>query len=237
MFLRRTFVVTAFVAAAAFSSLAPGQPPPSSPAAAAPAVTAPLQDPVTVAVADGIPLASVAKAVRAALAGRGWTVADEKPRYLEAVIDKPGQYVVRIGVAYDASRVAIRYVTSQGLARDPAGRAIGPAYNRWVRGLARDIKANLGGPAANSRSAAAPAPQAANAGAPPPPPVAGATVRIRPGAAIRGRPATAAAGTPAQGPVVMLKAPIENAEGRWWYVASGGRSGWVQEKDLRASVR
>lgn len=69
----------------------------------------------------------------------------------------------------------------------------------------------------------------------PPPPVAavGSTAKLNPGAQMRGQPKSeAAAVDTAPEPLVILKAQVANAEGKWWYVSTEKGGGWVKEGEF-----
>jgi hypothetical protein len=83
------------------------------------------------------------------------------------------------------------------------------------------------------------APQPAQAvAAPPPTPefTAGATAVLRSGGVVRMRPLPTAEPLVVTAPTVKLQSKTRNAAGEWWFVAAGGKSGWVLAGDLQAAA-
>lgn len=103
----------------------------------------PIDDPVRVPVEGSATEGQVGRAVRAALTRRGWTAGHEKPGYVEGTLSKGEEYVVKIGLSYDARSVTIRYLHSDGLDYDKQERTIHRGYNKWMRMLAKEIGINL----------------------------------------------------------------------------------------------
>lgn len=80
-----------------------------------------------------------------------------------------------------------------------------------------------------------PAPPPATVAPPAPTFSVGQHVALAQGAALRRQPkADAEPVGEASLTRVTLKAPLANADGRWWYVTAEGTSGWVREADLRS---
>jgi hypothetical protein len=92
------------------------------------------------------------------------------------------------------------------------------------------------GPVAPPPAPAISPPPAAPAPVPPATPGTlekGATARLKPGGMVRTRPRPE--GDPVDldpAPAVTLGLRLSNENGSWWYVSSGGKSGWVLESDL-----
>lgn len=85
-------------------------------------------------------------------------------------------------------------------------------------------------------SPAQPASPTPKAGVPPPAPVfsAGQRATLFGNAMLRRQPRSASEAVDGSHPTsITLKAQLQNAEGRWWYVTADGTSGWVRESDLR----
>jgi hypothetical protein len=223
-----------------------------------------IQDPVTVSITESVTPPLVNRAVKTALLHRGWTLAEEKPGSLEATLVKPGSYTAKIGVTYDARKVTLKYLASEGLSYDEKDHTIHANYNKWMRLLSQDIQTYVSllasePPAPGSAAAPAapaeappspgpsaptppPAPVTAGPAAPAPPPSAapwnpsaGAAAKLRAGAEVHARPTAEAGAAPKVSQAkVTLKATVKNAVGTWWLVTMPGDSGWVLEKDLEA---
>lgn len=83
--------------------------------------------------------------------------------------------------------------------------------------------------------ATSPEPAAATEARPAAPELApGATVLLRSGGVVRMRPLPGAAAVATTSPAVKLASSTRNSSGEWWFVAAGGKSGWVLATDLQA---
>lgn len=105
----------------------------------------PLADPAPIAVPAGLTDVQVAKAVKAALIGRGWIVSGEQPGNVDATLNG-NDYVARIKVGYDAHQVQIAYVGSTNLkyeVKRDGTRLIHTNYMGWMKYLSGDIGRNL----------------------------------------------------------------------------------------------
>ena len=89
----------------------------------------------------------VEKAIRHALAGRGWRVLSHKPGQFIAQHSRAGRHTAEIDIRYSSSNVSIDYRDSKGLmyGKDAVtGQAvIHKTYNNWLHYLERDIHSNL----------------------------------------------------------------------------------------------
>jgi hypothetical protein len=105
----------------------------------------PLVDPAPIAVPAGLHDVQVGKAVKAALLGRGWTVAGEQPGSVSASLSRDN-WVARIRVDYTTEKVQIRYVDSTHLkyeVKRDGTRLIHSNYMGWMQFLSGDIGRNL----------------------------------------------------------------------------------------------
>lgn len=91
--------------------------------------------------------ADVEKAIRHALAGRGWKVVSHTPGLFKARYEKENRHSADIALSYNKSEVTISYLDSQGLLFENEEKDEGPVihknYNRWVRFLQQDIHRHL----------------------------------------------------------------------------------------------
>lgn len=101
-------------------------------------------DPQPVLVPAGVAATTVATEIKRTLAGRGWTLAGEKPGHVDAVLHLR-QHVARIALDYDAKSVRITYVSSENLdfVEKKGRRYIHGNYLSWVQNLATDLQRNL----------------------------------------------------------------------------------------------
>jgi len=105
----------------------------------------PLVDPAPVAVPAGLTDVQVSKAVKAALLGRGWTVAGEQPGSVNASLSRD-EWVAKIRVDYTTQQVQIRYVDSTNLkyeVKRDGTRLIHTNYMNWMKFLHDDIGRDL----------------------------------------------------------------------------------------------
>jgi hypothetical protein len=104
-----------------------------------------LVDPAPVAVPAGLSEQQVAEAIKMALVGRTWTVEKQQPGRIDAAL-YIRTHVARIGIDYDATRVAIEYVSSDNLDyKEKRGkRYIHDNYLGWIQFLVNDLKRHLG---------------------------------------------------------------------------------------------
>ena len=105
----------------------------------------PLVDPAPISVPAGMTDVQVSKAVRAALMGRGWTIAGEQPGTVNASLSRDN-WVAKIRVDYDTRKVQIRYVDSTHLkyeVKRDGTRLIHSNYMGWMQYLSGDIGRNL----------------------------------------------------------------------------------------------
>jgi hypothetical protein len=105
----------------------------------------PLVDPAPIAVPAGLAEVQVGKAVKAALIGRGWTVAGEQPGSVNASLSRD-EWVAKIRVDYSTQKVQIRYVDSTNLkyeVKRDGTRLIHSNYMGWMQFLSGDIGRNL----------------------------------------------------------------------------------------------
>jgi hypothetical protein len=105
----------------------------------------PLVDPAPISVPTGMTDVQVSKAVRAALMGRGWTIAGEQPGTVNASLSRDN-WVAKIRVDYDTRKVQIRYVDSTHLkyeVKRDGTRLIHSNYMGWMQYLSGDIGRNL----------------------------------------------------------------------------------------------
>lgn len=107
-----------------------------------------LVDPAPVRVANGLSVEQVQQDIRRALAGRGWTVSQERPGAIEASLFLR-VHEARIGIAYDAAQLQIRYLDSANLEyeEDDGVRYIHGNYLGWIGFLVQDMQAGFGKPA------------------------------------------------------------------------------------------
>ncbi len=105
----------------------------------------PLVDPAPIDVPAGMTAVQVSKAVKAALLGRGWVVGNAQEDGVDGTLNG-NDYVAKIHVAFDTSKVRISYVDSTNLkyeARKNGERLIHSNYAGWMKFLSGDIARNL----------------------------------------------------------------------------------------------
>lgn len=105
----------------------------------------PLVDPAPIAVPAGLTDVQVGKAVKAALLGRGWTVAGEQAGSVNASLSRDN-WIAKIRVDYTTQKVQIRYVDSTNLKYEikrDGTRLIHSNYMGWMQYLSGDIGRNL----------------------------------------------------------------------------------------------
>lgn len=105
----------------------------------------PLVDPAPISVPAGLTDVQVGKAVKAALIGRGWTVADQQAGNITATLSR-NEWMAKIRVDYDTAKVQIRYVDSKNLkyeVKRDGTRLIHSNYMGWMQYLSGDIGRNL----------------------------------------------------------------------------------------------
>jgi hypothetical protein len=205
--------------------------------------SAEIVDPAGIELSGAYTEPEVRRGVRLALLNRHWTPTNERERRVEALFTRDTLWV-RIVVEYTANAVTVRYVASEGLdyEEEDGEREIHGTYNRWIGGLLKDIPILI--ERARVASADEPAPVEATPIAPAPPaePAAAAATPVLE----KGGRATPAAGAKlypralvdakfakAVREPVVLKLPVTNAAGRWWFVSGPEGSGWMLESDLR----
>lgn len=106
---------------------------------------APLIDLPPIHVPAGMTSVQVAKAVKAALIGRGWVPGNEQADGVDGTLTG-GDYTAKIHVAFDTAQVKITYVDSTDLkyeVKRDGTRLIHANYMRWMRFLTEDIGRNL----------------------------------------------------------------------------------------------
>lgn len=106
---------------------------------------APLIDPPPLAVPSGLTAATVAKAIRAGLTRRAWTVEAESPGTLKASVLVRGKHLVKVTVSYSATMVSMKYLDSTNMDYEENGGtpAIHPQYMKWTATAMREIEAAL----------------------------------------------------------------------------------------------
>ena len=105
----------------------------------------PLVDPAPISVPAGLTAVQVAKGVRAALIGRGWTVTGQQDGSVSASLSR-NEWVAKIRVDYTTAQVQIRYVDSINLkykVKRDGTRLIHSNYMGWMQYLSGDIGRNL----------------------------------------------------------------------------------------------
>jgi len=105
---------------------------------------APLVNPPPIAVPAGMTDVQVGKAIKAALAGRGWAVIGEQPDAIEASLHLR-KHVAQIHIAHDQQSVRITYVSSSELKYEQKrGKPyIHKNYLGWIQNLVDDIGRDL----------------------------------------------------------------------------------------------
>lgn len=88
----------------------------------------------------------VARAIRASLLQRGWSIVSDRPGRIEATYRKGNQSSATVAVVYAGRQVTIQHVNSANLLYgvDAGGQpVIHRAYNNWVTFLERDIQSRV----------------------------------------------------------------------------------------------
>ncbi len=104
----------------------------------------PLTDPAPVAVPAGLTTEKVAKAIKAALAGRTWAVTSEEPGHIVSTLNLR-EHMAKIDIVYDLQTVKIRYLDSGELmyAEKKGTRMIHRNYLSWIQNLINDMSRNF----------------------------------------------------------------------------------------------
>ena len=104
----------------------------------------PLTDPAPVAVPAGLKLEQVAKAIKASLVGRAWTVTSEDPGHIVSTLNVR-EHMAKIDIVYDLQTVKIKYLDSGELlyAEKKGQRVIHRNYLNWITNLVNDMNRNL----------------------------------------------------------------------------------------------
>jgi len=104
----------------------------------------PLTDPQPIAVPAGLKVEQVSKAIRAALAGRAWTVTSEEPGHIVSTLNVR-EHMAKIDIVYDVQTIAIKYLESGELmyAEKKGQRMIHRNYLNWILNLVNDMNRNL----------------------------------------------------------------------------------------------
>lgn len=104
----------------------------------------PLTDPQPLAVPAGLKVEQVSKAVRGALAGRGWTVTSEEPGHIVSTLNVR-EHMAKIDIVYDVQTIKISYLDSGELmyAQKEGQRVIHRNYLSWIQNLVNDMNRNL----------------------------------------------------------------------------------------------
>jgi hypothetical protein len=104
----------------------------------------PLTDPEPLPVPAGLKTEQVAKAIKAALVGRNWVVAQDEPGRIVSTLNLR-EHMAKIEVAYDVQTIRIRYLDSGELmyAEKKGQRVIHRNYLNWIQNLRNDMNRNL----------------------------------------------------------------------------------------------
>lgn len=104
----------------------------------------PLTDPGPVAVPAGLKMEQVAKAIKASLLGRAWTVTSEDAGHIVSTLNVR-EHMAKIDIVYDLQTVKIRYLDSGELmyAEKKGQRVIHRNYLNWIANLVNDMNRNL----------------------------------------------------------------------------------------------
>jgi hypothetical protein len=104
----------------------------------------PLTDPEPLAVPAGLKLEQVAKAIKASLVGRAWTVTSEDPGHIVSTLNVR-EHMAKIDIVYDLQTIRIKYLDSGELmyAEKKGQRVIHRNYLNWIANLRNDINRNL----------------------------------------------------------------------------------------------
>jgi len=106
--------------------------------------SAPLVEPAPITIPANVSEENAAKAIRSALAGRGWAISEESPGHIGGTLTVR-KHVLKIGISYTGGRIGIKYVTSSELGYEiiEGKPYIHPKFNNWMNNLILDINANL----------------------------------------------------------------------------------------------
>jgi hypothetical protein len=104
----------------------------------------PLTDPEPLPVPAGLKTEQVAKAIKAALVGRNWVVAQDEPGRIVSTLNLR-EHMAKIEVTYDVQTIKIRYLDSGELmyAEKKGQRVIHRNYLNWIQNLRNDMNRNL----------------------------------------------------------------------------------------------
>jgi hypothetical protein len=104
----------------------------------------PLTDPQPIAVPAGLKVEQVSKAIRAALAGRGWTVTSEESGHIVSTLNVR-EHMAKIDIVFDVQTITIKYLESGELmyAEKKGQRMIHRNYLNWILNLVNDMNRNL----------------------------------------------------------------------------------------------
>ena len=104
----------------------------------------PLTDPEPLPVPAGLKAEQVAKAIKAALAGRAWVVTSEAPGHIVSTLNVR-EHMAKIDIVYDAQTITIKYLDSGELmyAEKKGQRVIHRNYLNWIQNLRNDMNRNL----------------------------------------------------------------------------------------------
>ena len=93
-------------------------------------------------------LSDVKSAIRKAFFARDWRAKDVGANQMQGQHTKSGRKGVEhkavVLVKYDSKTIKIQYKESEELKYDPETKKIHGTYNKWVKNLEKDIRANLG---------------------------------------------------------------------------------------------
>ncbi len=103
-----------------------------------------LSDPAAVAIPAGMSEEQVVKDIKRALAGRGWTIAEEKPGDIVAELNLR-EHWAKIHVTHDGKAVQYAYMDSRNLDFESrrGKRWIHRNYLGWMNYLATDTRTNF----------------------------------------------------------------------------------------------
>ena len=107
----------------------------------------PLYTPEPIQVPAGKSSEEVKKAVKKALFDKGWDSREIGPGHVQGKYTKSGKggsYTAVIDVKFDTKTVRITYRDSENLNYDKGDNTIYSTYNKWVRNVERNVRANLG---------------------------------------------------------------------------------------------
>lgn len=105
----------------------------------------PLVDPPPVPVPAKATADQVARAIKAALVHREWTITSERSGEIESTLHLR-EHVARIAVTYDTHEITIKYVDSANLkyeVKKDGTRLIHSNYLSWIQNVVADLKQNL----------------------------------------------------------------------------------------------